>query len=357
MVYRDSEERKKKVREYLKKNPKATWKDLNFKLKIKTQRLYGGGMAEAYNDAGIEAPRTFKRKTKDEKRKIIADFIRKNPKAGGHTIREKTKIDFFTIFKNTKEAFEYSGIVYPRDEARNLIIRKKEVRRKAILDYIKKNPLAGVSEIGKGTNTHPYLIFKNMAEIYKLAGLKMVRKEEKWRLKKRKIVVDYIKKNPLATQREINNSCKTHVQKIFDRGIYEAYELANVRYPYERLKLYGASKKNIRKRAEDFEKEIAVRLSGYGNVNRLVKTRRGFVDIILERKGKKLPIELKDYQSKEISISQVNQLNKYLEDLNINVGVLICHKKPRKDKFLIGNNRIFILEKMELNKIPEILKG
>ena len=47
-------------------------------------------------------------------------------------------------------------------------------------------------------------------------------------------------------------------------------------------------------------------------------------------------IEVKDYQNKDISISQVKQLNKYLEDLNSKLGILICHKKPKKDKFIIG---------------------
>lgn len=30
-------------------------------------------------------------------------------------------------------------------------------------------------------------------------------------------------------------------------------------------------------------------------------------------------------------------------------------KKSKKDRFLIGKNRVFILEEKELNKIPEIL--
>ena len=97
-----------------------------------------------------------------------------------------------------------------------------------------------------------------------------------------------------------------------------------------------------------------MKLTGFGKVSQLVKTKRGVVDIILERKDKKIPIEIKDYLLKEISISQINQLNKYLEDINSNIGILICHKKPKKDTFLIGKNRIFVLEKQELNRIPEI---
>ena len=46
-------------------------------------------------------------------------------------------------------------------------------------------------------------------------------------------------------------------------------------------------------------------------------------------------IEIKDYKAKDISISQIKQLNKYLEDCDCNLGFLICNKKPKKDKLLI----------------------
>ena len=102
---------------------------------------------------------------------------------------------------------------------------------------------------------------------------------------------------------------------------------------------------------------MSVKLSEFGKVNRLVKTKRGFADIVFERKGKKSIIEIKDYQNKDISFSQINQLNRYLEDMGCNFGFLICHKKPKKDKFIIGENKIIILMKDELNKIPELISG
>ena len=64
-----------------------------------------------------------------------------------------------------------------------------------------------------------------------------------------------------------------------------------------------------------------------------------------------------DYELKDISISQINQLSKYLEDYNCDIGFLICYKKPKRDNFLIGKNKIFILEETELSKIPELIKG
>ena len=60
----------------------------------------------------------------------------------------------------------------------------------------------------------------------------------------------------------------------------------------------------------------------------MIKIKRGFADIILE-KNKKVIIEVKDYKNKEISISQIKQLNNYLGYSNSNLGFLICHKKPK----------------------------
>ena len=213
------------------------------------------------------------------------------------------------------------------------------------------------AEISKKLKTQPYHFFKNIEEIYKEAGVELIKKEEKWRLKKRQKIINFIQQNSLATQREINKNCKTQVQTIFKKGIFEAYEKAGIEFPFERLKLYGIGIKEIRKRAKTFEDEISQKLSGYGKVNRLVKTKRGFADIALERKSKKSIIEIKDSQNKEISISQIKQLNRYLEDCECNLGFLICHKKPKKDKFLIGKNKIFVLEKEELEKLPKLIDG
>ena len=146
-------------------------------------------------------------------------------------------------------------------------------------------------------------------------------------------VIDFIKKNPLVTQRDINLNCKTHVQLLFREGIFDAYKEAGLNYPYERLNLHGCAIKAIGERAKNFEIDIATKLSGYGRVNRLVKIKRGFADIIFERKERKAILEIKDYFSHEISISQIKQLNKYLEDSNCKLGFLICRKKPKKIGF------------------------
>ena len=347
MFYKDVEKKKKIVREYILKHPAATYRDLR-KMGIKVDKVYPGKMAEAFDDASIEFPRTFKIKTKDEKRKIIIDYIKKHPKAGGHIIKKDTKINFLTVFKSTKAAFDAAKVFYPRKIDR----RKREDKIKKMVEMIKNNQLVTIEEIRNKIKTKPYNFFKNIGEIYSKAGVKVVDRSKKRRLKKKLLIIDFIKRNPLVTQREINLACKTHVQSIFENGIFEAYQRAGVEFPYERLKLHGVALKDVKKRATTFEDLVALKLSGFGKVNRLVRTKRGVADVVFERMGKKAIVEIKDYQAKEISISQVRQLNRYLEDCDCDIGILICHKKPKRDRFLIDKNKIFIIEKSELSKIP-----
>jgi len=342
---------KEKIIQFIKKNPNTTYREIREKTGLHSERFFKT-LEEGFKEAKVKSPRTFKRKTKEERQKIIIKFIKKNPKAGGHTISKETKISIDSAFKSMKEAYKKAGIKYPRQESYD---RSPNKKRKLIIKTIRENPYITIPELTKKTRTHPYRLFKNFNEIYEKAGIQKINQGEKIKNRKRKDVINFIKGNNLATQREINKVCKTKVQEIFKKGIFEAYKKARVKYPFERLKLYGTALSEIKKRARDFEEQISVILSGYGKVNRLVKTKRGVADIILERKNKKIVIEIKDYQNKEVSFSQVKQLNKYLEDLNTNLGILICHKKPKKDKFIIGKNKVFILEKQEIDKINKII--
>jgi len=346
------EEKRERIINYLKQHSRATHKDIRRDLSLHPERLFSS-LEEAFKKAGLESPRNFKIKTKDERRKIIINYIKEHPRAGGQTIAKDTKINVHNAFKNIKEAFEYAEIDYPR----KIDSRKKEEKREKILQLIRENPFITIKDLSTKLKANPYKLFKNINHIYQSAGINKVKGNEKIIWRKQIEVISFIKKNPLATQREINQNCKTHVQELFLKGIFEAYEKAEISFPFERLRLYGIGLKEVTDRAQTFEEQIAIKLSGYGNVNRLVKTKRGIADIILERKDKKIVIEVKDYKNKDISFSQVKQLNKYLEDLNVNVGILICHKKPKKDKFLIDKNKIFILEEGELTKFPFLIDG
>lgn len=354
-LYLNEEQRKEALINYIKNNPFTTHKEIRMALHMKPERVYSGGMAEAFHEAGVSPPRTFEMKSKEKRKEILINYLRKNPNAGMHIVNKETKINYLSVFKNVEEFCDVAGIFYCRQEQRRLQRRTPEERKREIVDLVKNNPLITSEEIMAKTKIHLYRLFQNMDEVYKLAGINWIKRGDKRKLKKRIKVIDFIKLNPLATQREINYFCKTHVQLTFDGGIFEAYNLAGITYPYERLNLHGSALLNIKDRAKNFENEIALKLSGYGTVNKLVKTKRGFADIILERKNKKAIIEVKDYLVHEISISQIKQLNKYLEDCNCNTGFLICKRKPSKDKFLIGKNTIYVLTPDKLSKIPEVI--
>ncbi|PIN91882.1 hypothetical protein COU56_04540 [Candidatus Pacearchaeota archaeon CG10_big_fil_rev_8_21_14_0_10_31_9] len=351
MLYQDAEDRKKKVRKFLKENPRATFRDIKRLLHTKIDKVYSGGMEEAFHDAGVNLPRTFKRKTKEENKRVIIEYIKKHPRVGAHTITRDLKVNPSNFFQTMKQAYDLADVEYPR----KYLLKPKEQKRKEIILFIQNNPLASSKEIKNHTNINPYKIFKNFDEIYRAANLNKFNHRSKRLIKKQNQVVSFIKNNNFATQRDINLNCKTHVQDLFTEGIFEAYKKANIEFPYERLRLYGVGIEKVRDEARLFEEKIALKLSGYGKVNRLVKIKGGFADIILERKDKKAVIEVKNYKLKEISRSQINQLNKYLEDCNCDLGFLICHTKPKKDNFIMGKNRIFILNKDELSKIPYLM--
>ncbi|HUS51458.1 MAG TPA: hypothetical protein VMZ91_14910 [Candidatus Paceibacterota bacterium] len=354
MFYKDLESEKEKIREFIRKNSKTTYKEIRKKLKIHPERVFKRGMAEAFKEAGIKPPRTFKRNTKEENKKLIVEYIKKNPGVGGHTIVKEIKRSPSNFFKSIKEAYEKAGVKYPREDSYRL---SPDEKRRILIKIVKNNPYITVQKLTKKSKAQPYKLFKNLDEIYEKAGVKRIGQGEKIKNRKRKEVIHLIKNNPIVTQREINRICKTHVQEIFKKGIFGAYKEAGIKFPFERLKTYGVGLKEIRQRAKTFEEKVALKLSGFGKVNRLVKTKRGFADIILERKNKKAVIEVKDYELKDVSISQIGQLNKYLEDCNCNLGFLVCYKKPKRDNFLMDKNQIFILEETELSKIPYLMDG
>lgn len=354
-AYKDLEKRRKLIRDFIRINPATTSAEIKDKLHTKVEMVYPNGMAGAFEDATISFPRTFKRMTTEEKKRKLIEYVKKNPFAGGQKIRGDTKINFLTLFKNTKDLFDAAGVEYPRKGINSLRFRDRNDLRKRVIHMLQEDPLIAIDAVGRALNTHPHSLFKDMKEIYRRAGLDYLSGHEKRRLKKRMRVVKFIKENPLATQRQINFSCGAHVQLLFEEGIFGAYHEAGVDYPFERLSLHGAALTEIKNRAILFESEIATKLTGYGNVHRLVKTKRGFADVILERKGVRTVIEIKNYLSHNISSSELNQLNRYLEDISSNLGFLICVKKPKRDTFLIGKNRIFVLQDSELRRIPEIM--
>lgn len=350
----NSEKKRKEVIEFIKKNPKSTYKQLKQAGYSHLERLFKDGLREVYEKLGIKPPRTPKNRTLEERRMIIIDYIKKNPTAGGQTITKNIKISIRSGFKTTKDAFEAAGVPYLHERLCRLRGMSKKEKRERIFSLLRNEPESTFEDIRNKTEINPYKIFKNLEQAYNEAGIIKINIRKKRKIKKQKIILEFIRANPLATQREINLSCKTRIQGLFEQGIFGAYKEAGIEFPFERLRMHGTAIKEVKQRAKNFEEEIAQKLACYGKVNRLVKTKSGVADIILERNNRRVIIEVKDYLNKEVSKHEIKQLNRYLGDCNCNLGFLICHDKPKKDRFLIGKNELIILTDSELNKISEL---
>ena len=194
-----SEIKKKIIIDYIRKHPRATHRSIKKATKLHVIRSFKS-LKEAYRKANVSPPRTFDLKTKDEKKKIIIDYIRKHPRVGGHTIMKETKINFNTIFKNIEGAYKAAGVRYPREIDK----RTKEEKRKLIIKAIRDNPLVTITELTKNLKLSPYKYFKNLKEIYSKEGIDKKYIHKKRLIKKQLKVIEFIKSNPFSTQREIN---------------------------------------------------------------------------------------------------------------------------------------------------------
>lgn len=342
-LYKNREEKEKELIKYLRKNPIATYRQIKEDTKIKVERIYPkNSMRQAYLKAGIPFSKSLRKRTRKQMFEEVIKFIKKNPTATTVNIIKELGINIPRVFGTIVNAYSAAGIKYPRYFSK--IFYNKSDRMKDVIKYIKSNPLASVVEINKNLKLSTHKLFSNMNKLYEKAGIKYINGHLKRTLKKRKLIINYIKENPLATQWEINKKCNTHVQELFKGGIREAYKLARIGYPKERLIIYGAAKKNIRLSAKKFEDNIVRILKKYGRVKRSVKTKRGIADVLFHKDDKKFIIEIKNFITKPISFSEIKQLYKYMVDLNYNKGILICKNPNKKKKVYIGkNNKIFIL--------------
>jgi len=114
--------------EYLKKNPSATCLQIRRDTKIKVERLYKGGLGEAYRDAGIPLAGYLLRRNREEQIRDILEFIKSNPGCTVSHIQDVTGIALPRVLGTIRNAYEMAGEVYPKrglPTAANSAIRKR----------------------------------------------------------------------------------------------------------------------------------------------------------------------------------------------------------------------------------------
>lgn len=272
----------------------------------------------------------------------VIELIQKNNTITVDEIQQELGVNVRRLFGGIRKAFNEAGVAYPRGNS-NEVIEK-------ITNDLKENSLLTVDEIQRKYHINIYKRFKYFRMFCNKNKLEYIPRHKKRTLKKQLEIINYIKNNSNATQWEINKKCHTHVQETFHGGIFEAFQKAGIEYPIFRRKIYGTANKKIKNRAICFEKSVFKKLEKIGDLKKYVKTKNGIVDGILNIKDKKFAIEIKNYLSKPISNSEINQLFKYMKALNCQNGIIICNKKGNRDKIQIGIYNISIITKNELVK-------
>lgn len=362
--YKNLEEKGQIVREFLKLHPKSTTREIKKKTSIKIERVYENGIKEAYKDAGLELPAHLKRRSAMENKQLVIDFIRKNPKTTISQIQKELRVNVFRLFGSIINAFNVAGVQYPErilnfgsTKKPKITVKKikitnrrelKEIKKKHIMEALKNNPLLTQVELDTFFHTNISNLFGSFKNLCKEANVAYLR-HQKRKLKKQHEVIEFIKNNPFATQWEINKYCKTHVQDIFEGGIREAFVKAGIEYSEMRRKIHGVATKDIKLRSSEFEKQIINILKSLGTVKTHVKTQHGIADAVLFTSNMTFVIEIKNYETKPITCSEIRQLDKYLTDLNCRHGLLICKRKNKgKNKFQMGSRKIMVITKEDI---------
>lgn len=136
-----SKEKKEKYRqlaiEYIKNNPFAKTIDLRRDLKIKLDRIFLGGIKEAYSLAQVPLPKHLLKRTRQELRDDIIRYIQENPLSTVTEIQNATYTCLPREFGSIKNAFDIAGVAYPHRQGRRTLENLEMLKRaREFEDYI-----------------------------------------------------------------------------------------------------------------------------------------------------------------------------------------------------------------------------
>jgi transposase len=128
MTYKNIQERRKIVRDYISKNPGCTYLDIRKNTKIKAERIYKN-MGEAYCDASLELSKNLTKRKKEEQKQAILQFIRNNPTSTVTEIQNKTKVNVPRLFGSIMAAYEAAGMPYIDREVTWGVVNPRVIKR------------------------------------------------------------------------------------------------------------------------------------------------------------------------------------------------------------------------------------
>lgn len=208
-------------------------------------------------------------------------------------------------------------------------IKKK---RTMVENYIRQHPNSTWAEIQKQTRIKLERVYTSLREAYIRAGVPLSPSLSK-RSKQEQVrdVLQFIREHPGCTVTDIQQSKRVCLFRLFG-SITKAYEAAGVHYNAKQV-TFGIQNPAIAKRSKKYEKKIISLLREIGTVQHHVRTKRGIADCLFTYFGQKFVVEVKDFRARNnITMSQIKQLLRYMDELQCQHGLLICPKSsfPRR---------------------------
>ncbi len=226
-------------------------------------------------------------------------------------------------------------------------------KRQIVEGYIRKNPTCTYLDIKKATKLKIERLYKSMKEAYNNAGVKLSKNLSKRdREEQKQDVIGFIKQNPECGIIDISLKTQVNVERVFG-GIKKAYNAAGINY-VRRENWKGLVKSGKSVRWSKFEKRIFRILKNFGKVDEKVRTNSGIADCVFTYRNIDYVVEIKDFRSKNnIHRMHIVQIVRYMKALNINNGLIICHKEnfPKREdgrNIYIENLAIRILSEEDL---------
>lgn len=230
------------------------------------------------------------------------------------------------------------------------------IRKRCVENYVRQHPSCTDRDIRrdlkmKAENTHG-----SMRKAYAAAGIlfsKHLRKRSP--AQQRQEAIDFIRCHPGCTVTEIRDNVRVCIPRVFG-SIAAAYRLAGIKYTPKTID-HGVRSLFVVTRSHSYEREVLRTLGQYGTIISHVRCTAGIADAVFIRDGQQVVIEVKDFRARNnITMSQIKQLDAYMNTLQIRRGLLICPeesfpvKKNTRD-ITLGKNYIKIVSLDEVKKI------
>lgn len=108
------EEKKEKVRNYLTQHPNATCRQIRDNIGLRLERIYTNGncVKQAYLDANIPFSKALSKRTKQQMKEQVIQYIKNNKNANTVSIQRDLRINIPRVFGTIKEAYKNAGKEY-----------------------------------------------------------------------------------------------------------------------------------------------------------------------------------------------------------------------------------------------------